>query len=143
MAGDLAEEAVAFVHGLEDAGGDEGLLGGGHLEEAAEDVLAVQVAEVVGVGESDGGRDGEEVLLGLGGELQDVEGDAGRRNGGLHGACLRGTGLRGDGLRGGGLRGGGAVGGERGGLGGPATAAGGRLPFRLDFGEAVGGGVFF
>ena len=41
--GDLAQEAVALVHDLEDAGGDQGLLGGGHLEDAGEQVLAVEV----------------------------------------------------------------------------------------------------
>ncbi len=53
MRGDLAQEAVAFVHGLEDAGGDEGLLGGGKLEQAAQQVLAVQLHQGLGVGQAD------------------------------------------------------------------------------------------
>ena len=70
--GDLAQEAVAFVHGLEDAGGDEGLLGGGQLEQAAQQVLAVQLHQGLGVGKADIAGQGEELLLGLGAKLRDI-----------------------------------------------------------------------
>ena len=80
MRGDLTEEAVALVHDLEDAGGDEGLLGGGDLEEPSQQVVAVQVAQGVAIVEADAGRKAEQFLLGLGAKLHNVQSNPGSRH---------------------------------------------------------------
>ena len=95
--------------------------------------------------------EGEEFFLGLGGELDDVEGDAGGRVGGV--AAYIPAGVAGAGVAGAGVAGAGvarAVGWRGGGLGGPAAACWrllfrrGSVPgFRPVFGDGVGDGVFF
>ena len=78
--GDLAEEAVAFVHDLQDAGGDQGLVGGGDLEHTAEDVLAVHLVQRRGVAEADAGGQAQQFFLGLAAQLHHVQSLAGYRH---------------------------------------------------------------